>query len=243
MSKLADAIRKRLPEHCSAVVVAAGSSLRMGSDKMMMRLGGMPVLARTLRVLNGCACVEEIVLVVREDMLEAAARLCRDYGVLKVTKVVCGGKTRTESALAGVSAIRSGAKLVMIHDGARPLVTEKLIREVVHAAAIYHCAAPAIAVNDTIKTREGARVGKTLDRDSLVAIQTPQVFEPLVIKAALSKAVTEGIQYTDDCAAAEALGAKIRLTEGSAENIKITRPVDIGTAEAILAARGQTGCE
>ena len=238
MSKVSDLIRRAKNTTCSAVVVAAGSSLRMGEDKLFMPLEGIPVLARTLMALNGCGCVEEIVLVVRPDRLEQAAKLCRDYGALKVKKVVCGGSTRTASALAGLVQIRRGARIVIIHDGARPLVTEEVVWKAVHGAALYKCAAPAVPVTDTVKETQGETVIRTLERSRLAAIQTPQAFQPDLIKAALTRALREGKEYTDDCAAAEAMGIPVRLTEGSPENIKITRPLDMQTASAILRSRG-----
>ena len=237
MTKLADGLRKWKNTRCSVVVVAGGSSRRMGEDKLMMDLGGMPVLARTLTALNACSCVEEIVLVAREDALEPFARLCKDYGIGKVTKVVVGGPTRNASALAGLTQIKRDAKLVLIHDGARPLVTEKVVQDVMHAAAIYKCAAPAVPVNDTVKETQGDAVVRTLERSRLAAVQTPQAFVPEIIKAALTKAVKEKREVTDDCAAVEAMGIPVRLSEGDGENIKITRPMDLVTAQAILQRR------
>ena len=238
MSKVADFIRKVKHTTCSAVVVAAGASRRMGEDKLFLDLNGKPVLAWTLLALNRCECVDEIVLVVREDCLSQAAKLCRDYGILKVSKVVCGGKTRNESALSGLSEIRRGAKIAMIHDGARPFVTEDIVREAVHMAALYKCAAPSVPVTDTVKVREADRVSETLDRSKLAAVQTPQAFVPELIKAALTVAVRDGKEYTDDCAAVEAMGIPVRLTRGSPENIKVTLPLDLQLARAILSSRG-----
>ena len=223
---------------CSAVVLAAGSSTRMGEDKLNMKLGDLPVLAHTLRAINGCECVTEIIVVTRFDRLESVAALCRDYGIHKCKCVVKGGANRNESALAGLMQIDRRARLVMIHDGARPLVTEDIIKAAVHGAALYKCAAPAIPVTDTIKRHENHKVLETLRRDELAAIQTPQVFMTDIIKAALCAAIRDGKEYSDDCAAVEAMGVPVRLTEGSAENIKITRPVDIVLAEAILKSRG-----
>jgi len=239
MSKLAEMIRKAKNTSSSAIVLAAGSSRRMGEDKMFMKLGTMPVLARTLRAINACECVTEIIVVTREDRLEDVAKLCRDHGILKCKCAVKGGATRNESALAGLMQIDRRAKLVMIHDGARPLVTEELVWSAVHAAALYKCAAPAIPVTDTIKRHEDKRVLETLRRDELAAMQTPQVFVPEIIKAALCTAIRDGREYSDDCAAVEAMGVPVYLSEGSPENIKITRPVDIILAEAILKNRGE----
>lgn len=239
MKKIADFIRRVNPSTASMVVVAAGSSRRMGEDKLFMDLAGMPVLARTLTVLNGCRCIDEIVVVTRLESLEKVAKLCKDYHIDKVQKVVVGGATRNASALAGLTQIRRNAKYVMIHDGARPLVTEEIVRDALHNAILHQCAAPAVPVTDTVKEQSNDTVVRTLERSSLVAVQTPQAFPPDIIKAALTKAVEEQKEYTDDCAAVEAMGVKIHLSKGSADNIKITGPVDIPTAEAILKTRGE----
>ena len=237
MSKAAELIRKIKNTTCSVVVVAAGSSQRMGQDKLYLDLEGMPVLARTLRVFDACECVNEVVLVAREDKVEQAAELCRAYGIKKVEKVIIGGATRTASVLAGVSSIARDAKLVLVHDGARPLVTEEIIRDAMHTAALYQCAAPAIPVTDTIKETDQDVVVRTPERSRLAAIQTPQAFVPEILKAALTAAIRDGKEYTDDCAAVEALGVKVHLSKGSPENIKITRPLDIELAGSILRNR------
>ncbi len=237
MSKLADTIRKIKKTSCSVVVVAAGSSVRMGEDKLFMDLEGKPVLAWTLQAIDQCDFVDEIVLVSREDRLEDAAKLCKDYHIGKVHKVIIGGKSRTESALAGVSSISRDAKLVLIHDGARPLVTEDVIYDAMHMAAMFKCAAPATPVTDTVKETDGDVVVRTPDRSDLKAVQTPQAFVPDIIKGALSAAVSSGKEYTDDCAAVEAMGFRVRLSKGSKENIKITGPLDIQFASAIIRSR------
>ena len=111
---------KEKTPHCSAVIVAAGNARRMGSDKLMLELGGIPVLVRTLRPFQNSPLVDEIVVVTRMDLLEPVADLCKNYGIDKVSRVVCGGATRTESVLVGVSEVQKKAKLIAIHDGARP---------------------------------------------------------------------------------------------------------------------------
>ena len=243
LKDIAARIRQVKNTACSVVVVAAGKSVRMGEDKLFMDLCGEPVLARTLSALNGCSCVEEIILVTREDILEKAADLCKVRCFAKVKKVIVGGSTRSESVLAGLMEIDRDASLVLIHDGARPLVTEDLVYRVMHTAAIYKCAAPSVPVVDTVKEAEGDSVVKTLDRSRLAAIQTPQGFVPEIIKAALTKGLREKKEFTDDCAAVEAMGLTVRLTEGSPENIKITRPLDIQTAEAILRHREKSDAD
>lgn len=227
------------PPLCSAVIVAAGSSNRMGHDKIMGALGGIPVLVRTLRAFQESEYVDEIVLVTRLEMLEHGAMLCDKYGISKVSKVICGGKTRTESALAGVSEVRRGAKLIAIHDGARPLVSGQLIRRVVYAARDHYSAVPVIRCTDTMKLVDSQGfICASVDRDDFVRIQTPQVFEASFIKGALTKAVKDGVALTDDCSAMDIMGIRTVTVEGEESNIKLTTPDDLLAAEAIIRSRG-----
>ena len=226
--------------HCSAVIVAAGSSQRMGSDKLMMKLGEIPVLARTLKAFQSSPLIDEIVVVTRLDKLQEIADLCKEYGIDKVSRVIAGGKTRTESALAGVSEVSSSAKLIAIHDGARPLVTADVILRTVYAAAEHMAAAPAVPSVDTLKAvdAEGCIIG-TVDRETTLRIQTPQIFRAELIKGALTKAVEKGMTLTDDCAAAEMMGVRTKTVLGDEDNIKITTPRDMLFAAEILKERGE----
>lgn len=238
MRSLVKVIRKvKKRPFCSMVVVAAGASLRAGTDKLFTDLEGMPVLAWTLSALEDCPDVDEIVIVTRQEKIVEAAGLCRTYGISKATKVVCGGETRTHSALAGVSETDPQAEVIAIHDGARLLVTPELASRVIHAAVLYHAAVPGIPVKDTIKRAEEHQVTETLDRAQLTAVQTPQAFQADLIKAALAGAVQRELAVTDDSAAAEALGIPVRLVPGDEENIKLTTPLDFQVAAAILKMR------
>lgn len=232
--------RKRQPAVCSAVIVAAGTARRMeGIDKILAPLGELPVLAHTLDVFQDCPLVEEIVVVTREDLLVEVSRLCRDYGMDKVTKVVVGGGERIHSVRAGLREVRPEAELIAIHDGARPLVTGEILEETIRRAGETGAAAPAIPVTDTIKRSEGDLAVETVDRSALRAVQTPQVFQGDLIRAAVQKALEDGEVLTDDCAAVERLGMRVSLTRGSRENIKITTPFDLLLGEAILETRGR----
>ena len=210
--------RQRTPElRCSAVVPAAGSSTRMeGQDKLLLPLEEQPVLLHTLRALELCPYLAEIIVVTREDLIVPIGQLCRDAGLSKVRKVIVGGATRTHSVLAGLGELPSGAELVAIHDGARPLVSQ-----------------------DTIKRARDSLVEATLERSELFAVQTPQVFQVDLIKAALVKALEDGAALTDDCGAVERLGIGVSLTQGDYCNLKITTPEDLAVAEALFAWREQ----
>ena len=224
--------------HCSAVIVAAGSSQRMGMDKLLAELNGIPVLARTIQAFESSPLVDEIVVVTRMDHLETVADLCHQNGFGKVSRVVCGGATRTLSALAGVSEVKKSARLIAIHDGARPLVTTDVILRTVYAAAEYMAAAPVVPSADTLKqVDDKGAVVATLDREHTVRVQTPQVFRADLIKGALTKAAERGMVFTDDCAAAEMMGLQTHTVLGDEDNIKLTTPRDMVFASEILRLR------
>ena len=211
---------------CTMVVLAAGSSKRMGRDKLMMEVGGIPVLVRSLQAMQNCAAVDELIVVTRTSRLEEIAALRDRYALTKMTKVVVGGMTRAESSLAGVLAASNRATLIGVHDAARPLVTDVIITDTISAAQKSRAAAPGIPTG-------------TPARSTLSAIQTPQVFQADLIKAALTNAMRKHLAITDDCSAVEQLRVKPVVTQGSEENIKITTPIDIELAELILRRRGK----
>lgn len=230
---------KEKTPHCSAVIVAAGSSQRMGSDKLTAQLGCMPVLARTLLAFENCELVDEIIIVTRVEKVMELADLCKKYGITKAAKVIRGGNTRMESALAGVSEVNSRAKLIAIHDGARPLVTDEVIRRTVIAAAKHMAAVPVVYSTDTLKfVDESGLISGPIDRDRTARVQTPQIFDADLIKGALSKAASDGLSLTDDCSAIEIMGVKAMTVEGDNDNIKLTTPRDMQFAELILKDRG-----
>ena len=221
---------------CAAVIVAAGSATRMqGIDKMLVPLAGVPVVLRSVRALAASDCIDSLVLVTRAELMETLRTLCAE--VSKPVTVVPGGASRPESVLAGLAALPEGTELAAIHDGARPLVTQAVIAEAVEAAERCGAAAPAVPVHDTIKQAENGLVRATPERKTLFAVQTPQVFDVKLLKTVLRAAMERGIALTDDCSAVEAAGKPVVLTQGCEENLKITTPVDLTLAEAILKRR------
>ena len=225
----------RTPEFCTAILVAAGSSTRMaGEDKLLASLGGMTVLERAALALEENELIHEIVVVTRQERMEQVSLLLRSRGLKKVTMVVPGGATRTESVEAGLAAASKKTALVAIHDAARPLVSQRIITETVRRAALTRAAAPAIAVKDTIKIAQQHVVCSTPNRKLLFAVQTPQVFDYDLLRAALKKAKADGITLTDDCSAAEHLGLNVFLTNGEEANLKITTPFDLRVAKLLL---------
>ena len=221
---------------CAAVIVAAGSATRMqGIDKMLVPLAGVPVVLRSVRALVASDCIDSLVIVTRTECMETLRTLCAE--VSKPVTVVAGGASRPESVLAGLAALPEGTELAAIHDGARPLVTQAVIAEAVEAAERCGAAAPAVPVHDTIKQAENGLVRATPERKTLFAVQTPQVFDVKLLKTVLRAAMERGIALTDDCSAVEAAGKPVVLTQGCEENLKITTPVDLTLAEAILKRR------
>ena len=217
----------------TAVLVAAGSSTRMGFDKLSFDLGGETVLERSVRAFDECPEVGELVIVTGAsgENAQRAAACCK-----KPVRLVRGGSPRAESARSGVAAAHG--RLVAVHDAARPFVSQSVIADMIAAAARCGAAAPAVPVKDTIKTvAEDGTVTGTPDRSTLRAVQTPQVFETDLLKAALQSALENEVPVTDDCSAVERLGKVVYLIDGDEENLKITTPVDLVIAEAILAER------
>ena len=227
-------LRKR-GETCAAILVAAGSSARMqGQDKLLAELGGMTVLERAALAFEQNDRISEIVVVTRANLLEQASKLLEARGLSKLTMVVAGGETRADSVRAGLEQVSKKASLVAIHDAARPLVSQRIINETVAMAIKTRASAPAIPVKDTIKIAKSGAVVSTPDRKTLFAVQTPQVFDLDLLRAAHKKALKNGKELTDDCLAAEQLGLKVFLTQGEETNLKITTPLDLRIAAMLL---------
>lgn len=230
--------KKRERPLCGAVVAAAGSGTRMGEDKLLLPLSGEPVIVHTVRALENCPLISEIVVVTRAELIVPVAQLCKDYYFTKVTKVVAGGATRLESVRLGTLELTGDPELIAVHDGARPFVTQEVIEAAILRAKEYGAAAPAVEVTDTVKRvgPDGLTAGG-VDRSDLRAVQTPQVFEEGLLRGALQKALEDGAELTDDCAAVERLGMKVALTPGDRLNIKLTTREDLLLAQGILDGR------
>ena len=233
MTDLTRQARKILPlGYCGAVIVAAGSASRMGGiDKVMAPLGGEPMIVKTVRAFQQCDAIREIVVVTRPDLIVPIMDLCASMD--KVRAVVAGGSSRQASVSLGLNALSEKVKLAAIQDGARPFVTWQLIDRVVRAAHSFGAAAPAIPVKDTIKEVNGGVVKQTPDRSTLFAVQTPQVFDFDLLRAALKKAEQENAQVTDDCSAVERMGMSVKIVEGDERNLKVTTPMDLEIARLL----------
>ena len=234
VTEITKGMRKVLPlKYCGAVIVAAGTASRMGGiDKVMAPLRGEPLLLHSVREFQNCDAIREIVIVTREDLLMEVMSLCNRFS--KVRGVVVGGADRPASVQAGLNNLSDKVKLVAVHDGARPLITWQVIDRTVRAAHSYGAAAPAIPVKDTIKIVKGGIVSSTPDRNTLQAVQTPQVFDLQLLKGALIKAQKDKTPITDDCSAVENMGMSVKIVEGDERNLKVTTPMDLKIAELLL---------
>jgi 2-C-methyl-D-erythritol 4-phosphate cytidylyltransferase len=222
---------------CSAIIVAAGSSRRMqGQDKLWIPLAGRLTIARTIDIFDASPLVDRIVLVLNEERVADAAALCEQEGWRKIVGIIAGGQRRQDSVRLGLNAlarITPQCQWVMIHDGARPLVTPAMLENGLRAAQQHLAAIAAIPVKDTIKRVEHDFVTATIDRSQHVAIQTPQVFSfPLIHHAHHAPEAREDV--TDDAALLERLGHQVVIFPGSYTNIKITTQEDVLIAEAFL---------
>ena len=219
----------------SAIIVAAGTGTRFGGDvpKQFVDLAGKPVLAHTLEKFQLCEYVDEIVLVLRADVVSSLTRYLDAGTFTKLTAVVAGGPTRAQSVFNGLAAVDSRCEIVAIHDAARPFVTERDIGLVLASARKSGAACLVRQVHDTIKRIDGGNIVATLDRSNLRRAQTPQAFDIKMLRQAFDSALLDE-SVTDECSLVERLGIHISIIEGSSRNIKITTMEDLRLAEARL---------
>ncbi len=221
-----------------AIIPAGGVGTRMGLDvpKQYFQLLGVPILVHTLRAFEATSEIDGVIVVVPEDHLSVTQALVGEYGLAKVKQVVVGGVLRQDSVAKGLAALPDGTDFVVVHDGARPLVTPELIDRCLQVARVQGAAMAALAVKDTLKDVGGGGVIRaTVDRSTLWQAQTPQVMRAEVLRWAMAEAGPDFIG-TDEAAFLEAIGEKMVVVEGSERNIKITRPEDLQIAEALLSS-------
>lgn len=222
-----------------AIIPSAGMGVRMGGRKKnFLPLLGRPALYHTLRPFEESPLISSIVVAVRPGDEELCLNdVIGPYALRKVSKVVPGGKTRQDSVERALSFAEGDSGMVVIHDGARPLVTKGLIERVLREAAAKGAAIAAVRVKDTIKEVFGEKVKKTVERENLWSVQTPQAFRTSILLNALARAREDGFVGTDESSLVERTGISVSVVEGSPENIKITTEEDIFMAECILRRR------
>ncbi|NLN17212.1 MAG: 2-C-methyl-D-erythritol 4-phosphate cytidylyltransferase [Firmicutes bacterium] len=228
-------------EKVVALIPAAGLGRRMGEireiNKQYLPLGGHPALALTLKVFQASPLVDQVVPIVRSEEIDYCRRwVVERYGLDKATRIVAGGPTRGDSVANGLAAIAGEEwDLIVVHDGARPLLTEELLGDVIEAAKEAGAAVAAVPVKDTIKRVDSTGlVLETLPRNELWAIQTPQAFRAEVLREAYARAREEDFQGTDDASLVERLGLPVAVVRGSYANLKLTTPEDVIMARSFL---------
>lgn len=219
-----------------AIILGAGNGTRMKSEKskLLLEIGSKTVIERSVDAFLSVSDIDEIIVVARQQDIEIYSELLTDERI----SFVIGGATRQQSVKNAVETV-DDAHLIIIHDGARPLIKCEDIEKTIRAAEEFSAAAVGVYVKDTIKIvdKQGF-VESTPDRSTLFAVQTPQIFDFDLYKSAMQKADEQGLDFTDDCQLVELCGGKVKMVEGSYSNIKITTPDDIALAENLLKNEG-----
>jgi 2-C-methyl-D-erythritol 4-phosphate cytidylyltransferase len=217
----------------SAIIVAAGSSRRMGFNKLLAPLAGLPVLERTLHAFAECEAVDEIIIVCGDEISEAMT----DWDALpKVVAVVPGGAERHDSVWAGLLRVAETSQIVAVHDGGRPLITSQQIERCITVARERHAAASARPITETLKRcDETGRIVDSIERTGAWIMETPQVFRRELLVEAYEHVLREKLLVTDEVSAVQALGHDVYVVDNPEPNLKITYPADLALAERLLA--------
>lgn len=221
----------------SAIIPAAGLGVRMGKSvrKQFLRLNGKSILRHTIDAFEKCGMFASLVLVAPAEDIEAASEECSDIRV--VSRVVAGGEKRQDSVFEGLKALDADVDIVVVHDGVRPFVSRRMLRQSVDAAREFGAAVTAIPVSDTVKrVNPQGFVDHAVDRDGLWRIQTPQAFQYSLLRQAMEKAAADSYYGTDEGSLIEYIGKAVKIINGSELNIKITKPEDLILGETIAAA-------
>jgi 2-C-methyl-D-erythritol 4-phosphate cytidylyltransferase len=222
----------------AALILAGGTGKRMGAptNKQLLLLDGKPIIVHTLQAFEECRAVDGIFLVVNQkDLPVIQEEILETYRFGKIVKLIIGGRLRQDSVRNGLEAMDHACRTVIIHDGARPFITPAFVEKSISLMEMFDAIIPAIPVRDTIKiiSKEGF-VSKTLDREALWHIQTPQTFKYDLILKAYRDGMARKLYGYDDATFLEALGKKVKVIEGSPYNIKITTPEDLVIAQGML---------
>lgn len=232
--------KKKKPSFTSAVIVAGGSSTRMGDgvSKQLVKICGIPAVVHSLLAFEKAPEIKEIIVVAKQEELELYRDFKKTYNLTKFKKAVSGGDTRQRSVEKGVAVLSEKSNYVAIHDAARCLITTEEISAVCQQAYIYEAATAAVKAVDTVKLANSAGfIESTPDRNCVWHAQTPQVFFADLYRAAIAVANRDNVTATDDCSLVENIEHPIKLVECSRENIKITTPSDVAIATATIKAR------
>lgn len=212
----------------TAIIAAAGSSSRMnGINKLLAEVEGMPVIARTIEKFNNNGNINEIVISARSSDIDEIKSIIKTYNFSKVVAIVDGGETRAQSIKNSLNACSDKTEYFAIHDGARPLITTKVIDETINGAITHRAAVAGVRVKDTIKVVDNGFITDTPERSTLWAVHTPQIFEKNLYLKAIANAESCQREITDDSMLVEMLGVKVLMINDEYSNIKITTPDDL----------------
>ena len=248
VNKITDFLRVFSPKEqrryfTSAIILSAGSGERFGNEngrKQFYDIAGVPAVVRSIRTFEASEYIHEIILVTGKDDVERCEEYKKEYSLTKISKILPGGADRQASVKIGFDAISPNARFVAIHDGVRCLVTEDIIKSTVRAAYEHGAAVAAEKCRDTIKRASPAGVvEESPDRSAIWLAKTPQIFLSDMYRAAVYTAEKDHVRATDDSMLVERIGFKVHVVDCGSENIKITVPIDVQIAEAILKARGE----
>lgn len=218
----------------TAIIVAAGSSKRMGFNKLMAPLAGEPVLRRTLGAFQKCAAVDEII-VVTSEALRMEVDVWRVSGLSKITRIILGGAERHLSVQAGLQKLNAACDIVAVHDGARPLISVRQITRCIEAARTQAAAACARPMTETLKRCDSdGRITSSIDRANAWIMETPQVFKRDLLVRAYEAVIRDQVLVTDEVSAVQHLGEPVFVIENSEPNPKITFPADIVLAQRFI---------
>lgn len=226
----------KLRKKTIAIIAAGGKGTRMGLDynKIFLTVMDKPILAYTLDVFEKSGCIDSVVLVCSGQDMAPCNEIIKKYGYQKIKSVVAGGSTRQESVRNGLNSILSPCDVVLVHDAARPLVTEEMLEKTIDEAYRTGAASVGVTPVDTVKNVCGPVILDTVDRNSLILIQTPQAFRHEILINAHENARKNHQLVTDDCALCELIGQKVTVVPGSKSNIKLTTPDDYEMISAYL---------
>jgi len=219
------------------IIVAGGKSERMGGgiDKAFLSLGTKPVVVYSLLAFEKCRDIDEVILVVRKDRIDAARQAARMFGCNKVKKVIAGGTLRQQSVMNGLAEASEDVDIVVVHDGARPCLTSDLISQAINSAKQHGSGVAAVKITDTVKSVEkGMIIAGTVDRTKLWLVQTPQAFKMDLLRKAFQLVEKKKIKVTDEASAVELVSNGVWLVASSSSNIKITSPDDLTLAAALM---------
>jgi 2-C-methyl-D-erythritol 4-phosphate cytidylyltransferase len=221
----------------AAIIVAGGRGTRLGAaDKVLVPLGGRPLLSYAIETAESASSIAEIIVVAGAHTIAPIELLVEDSDWAKVRHIALGGDRRQDSVEAGLQLVRSDLDIVAVHDAARPFATAALFNDCVEAALRVGAAIAAVPVSDTLKREVHGTVSETIPRDGIWSAQTPQAFRTELLRRSFAYARSEAIEVTDESRLVELQGLHVAIVPGSSRNFKITRPEDIEIAEAMLQA-------